>query len=259
MTAAYPGFQEQVVIVTGASKGIGQATAIAFAREGARVMVNYLSDEAGAQETLARITAEGGQARLAQADVGVPAEAERLAADAEAWGPVCVLVNNAAAFNRQSFLDVPLADFDRVWAANARGVFYLSQCVARRMAERQTGSIVHVSSILARQLIEGRSAYAASKGAVESPTLAMALDLAPFQIRVNAVVPGLIRTDALLAGFQDLERRANVERYIPAGRFGDPAEMAAAIVFVSSDKASYINGALIPVDGGLGAREAGPK
>lgn len=259
MAVSYPEFQDQVVIVTGASKGIGQATAIAFAREGARVMVNYLSDEAGANATLAHIQAAGGQARLAQADVGAPADAERLAADAEAWGPVRALVNNAAAFNRNTFLEVALEEFDRVWAANARGVFYLSQCVARGMAERRRGSIVHVSSILARQLIEGRAAYAASKGAVESLTLAMALDLAPFQIRVNAVVPGLIQTEALLAGFRDPERLASVARYIPAGRLGDPAEMAEAILFLASDKASYINGALIPVDGGLGAREAGPK
>jgi NAD(P)-dependent dehydrogenase (short-subunit alcohol dehydrogenase family) len=259
MAVSSPWFQDQVVIVTGASKGIGQATAIAFARERAQVVVNYFSDEAGARETVARIEAEGGRARLAQADVSVEADVERLAADAEAWGPVRALVNNAAAFNRQLFLEVSLAEFDRVWAANTRGVFYLSQCVARRMAERQQGSIVHVSSILARQLVEARSAYAASKGAVESLTLAMALDLAPFKIRVNAVVPGLIQTDALMAGFRDPERRANVERYIPAGRFGDPAEMAAVIVFLSSDQANYINGALIPVDGGLGAREAGPK
>ncbi len=259
MTAAEAYFRDQVVIVTGASKGIGQATAIAFARAGARVVVNYLADDAGAEATLAGIEAVGGQARLARADVSAPADVERLTTEAEAWGPVLALVNNAAAFNRQLFLDIPLAEFDRVWAANARGVFYLSQCVARRMAERQRGSIVHVSSILARQLVEARSAYAASKGALESLTLAMALDLAPFHIRVNAVVPGLIRTDALLAGFRDPERLATVERYIPAGRLGDPAEMAEVIVFLSSDKASYINGALIPVDGGLGAREAGPK
>lgn len=259
MTAPSGWFQDRVVIVTGASKGIGQATALAFARVGARVVVNYLSDEAGARETVARIEAAGGQARAVQADVAQAADVERLTAAAEGWGPIYALVNNAAAFNRQLFLDVPLAEFDRVWAANARGLFYLSQCVARHMAARQQGSIIHVSSILARQLIEARSAYAASKGAVESLTLAMALDLAPFHIRVNAVVPGLIRTDALLAGFRDPERLASVERFIPAGRLGEPAEMAEVIVFLSSDQASYINGALIPVDGGLGAREAGPK
>lgn len=259
MTTASGWFRDQVVIVTGASKGIGQATAIAFAREGAKVVVNFLSDEPGACETVARIEAGGGQAQAVRADVALAADVERLVAAAEAWGPIRALVNNAAAFNRQQFLDVPLVEFDRVWAANVRGVFYLSQCAARRMAERRRGSIVHVSSILARQLIEARSAYAASKGAVESLTLAMALDLAAHNIRVNAVVPGLIRTEALMAGFRDPERRAAIQHYIPTGRFGEPAELADVIVFVASDKASYITGALIPVDGGLGAREAGPK
>ena len=260
MTTSTPLFPDQVVIVTGASKGIGQAAAIAFARQGALVIVNYRADEAGARETLARIEAEGGQARLFQADVAQVADVDRLVERVEAeWGPIRVLVNNAAAFNRQSFLDVSLAELDRVWATNVRGLFYLSQCVARRMVPRRQGSLVHVSSILARHVVEGRAAYAASKGAVESLTFAMALDLAPHNIRVNAVVPGLIRTDALLAGMPDAARQDVIQTYIPTGRFGDPAEMAEAIVFVASERAYYINGALIPVDGGLAAREAGPR
>ncbi len=253
-------FPGQVVIVTGAAKGIGQATAVAFAREGARVVINYLADEAGARETLAQIESEGGQGRLFQSDVAQPADVDRLVNTIETeWGPIRALVNNAAAFDRQPFLEVPLAALDRVWATNVRGLFYLSQCVARRMAERRQGSIVHVSSILARQLVAGRSAYGATKGAVESLTFAMAVELGPYNVRVNAVVPGLIRTQALLTGMPDPARQALVETYIPSGRLGHPSEMADVIVYLSSDKAHYINGALIPVDGGLSAREAGPK
>lgn len=260
MTESMQRFTGQVVIVTGASKGIGQATAVAFGREGARVVVNYFSDEAGARATAAQVQTGGGQALLVRADVSHPADVERMVAVAEAeLGPIRTLVNNGAAFNRQLFLDVSLEEFDRVWATNVRGLFHLSQCAARRMAERRQGSIVHVSSILARQLIEARAAYGASKGAVESLTFAMALDLAPYNIRVNAIVPGLIRTDALLAGLRDPARQAAIQQYIPNGRFGTPEEAAAVILFLASDAAYYVNGALIPVDGGLGAREAGPK
>jgi NAD(P)-dependent dehydrogenase (short-subunit alcohol dehydrogenase family) len=252
-------FQEQVVIVTGASKGIGRATAIAFGREGARVIVNYRVDEAGARETLAAIEAAGGRGFLVQADVAEPSAVEQMIATAEAEGPIRAVINNAAAFNRQLFLDVPLAEMDRVWDTNVRGLFYLSQCAARRMAERRQGSFVHVSSILARQLIEARSIYAASKGALESLTFAMALDLAPYNIRVNAVVPGLIRTEALMAGLRDPARQEAIQHYIPTGRFGTPDETAEVILFLASDAAYYINGALIPIDGGLGVREAGPR
>jgi NAD(P)-dependent dehydrogenase (short-subunit alcohol dehydrogenase family) len=259
MLASLNRFQDQVVVVTGASKGIGQATAIAFGREGARVVVNYRSDEAGASETLAQIEAGGGRGLLLQADVSRPADVERLVAAAEAEGPIQVLVNNGAAFNRQLFLDVSLEEFDRVWATNVRGLFYLSQCVARHMVTRRQGCLIHVSSILARQLIEARAAYAASKGAVESLTFAMALDLAPYNIRVNAIVPGLIRTDALLAGVRDPARQEALQHYIPTGRFGTPDESAQVVLFLASEAAYYVNGALIPVDGGLGVREAGPR
>jgi len=260
MTESTQRFFGQTVIVTGASKGIGQATAIAFGREGARVMVNYLSDEPGARETAAQVEAGGGQALLMQADVSRPDDVEQMTARAESeLGPIQVLVNNGAAFNRQLFLDVSLDEFDRVWSTNVRGLFYLSQCVARRMVERRQGSIVHVSSILARQLIEARLAYSASKGAVESLTFAMALDLAQYNIRVNAIVPGLIRTEALLSGMPDPGRQAAIQRYIPTGRFGTADEAAEVVLFLASDAARYVNGALVPVDGGLAAREAGPK
>jgi NAD(P)-dependent dehydrogenase (short-subunit alcohol dehydrogenase family) len=194
-----------------------------------------------------------------QADVAAPADVERMVTAAEAEGPIRAVVNNGAAFNRQLFLDVSLAEADRVWETNVRGLFYLSQCAARHMIERRQGCFVHVSSILARQLIEARSIYAASKGAVESLTFAMALDLAPYNIRVNAVVPGLIRTEALMTGLRDAERVDAIQHYIPTGRFGTPEEAAQVILFLASDAAYYINGALIPVDGGLGVREAGPR
>jgi NAD(P)-dependent dehydrogenase (short-subunit alcohol dehydrogenase family) len=253
-------FQDQVVLVTGASRGIGRATARAFAAEGAQVILNYRSDETGAQAALAEITAEGGRATLHQADVSQPAEVARMVeAIEDHLGAIEVLVNNAGAVNRQPFLDVSLEELDAVFATNVRGVFYLSQLVARRMAGRRRGAIIHVSSILAQQTIAGRTAYAASKGAVESLTRAMALDLAPHGIRVNAVAPGLIRTEMLLDALPDPAFQEQLQRYIPFGRFGNPDEMADAIVFLASPAARYITGVLLPVDAGLRVLEAGPS
>ena len=253
-----PRFQDQVVIVTGASKGIGQATACAFAREGARVIVNYRSDDAGAQETLAQIEQGGGQAWLYRVDISQVGEAEKMVSEIEQQvGPIRVLVNNAAAFNRQPFLEVPLDELDRVWATNVRGLYSLSQQVARRMAARGQGAIVHISSILAQLTVPGRTVYCTTKGAVESLAKAMAIDLKPYNVRVNVISPGMIRTEALLSGFSP-ELQAAVQSYIPGGRFGEGEEVAQAILFLSSDAASYITGVVLPVDSGLSSREAGP-
>jgi len=252
-------FAGQVVIVTGSSKGIGRATAVAFAREGAHVIINYRRSEAGAKETLERIEAGGtGSGEVVQADVGTPEGCQKLATAAEAAGPVTVLVNNAAGFNRDGFLDVTMEEFDRVWQINVRGAYYLSQLVARKMAGRGRGAIIHVSSILARLAVPRRSVYCATKGALEALTRAMALDLAPDNVRVNAVSPGLIETESMTAGFATDELLESMEKHIPTKRFGDPDELAQAVLFLASDAASYINGIVLSVDGALGAREAGP-
>lgn len=251
-------FADRVVLVTGASRGIGAATAAAFAAEGATVVVNYRSDATGAAGTVESIRAAGGRARAVAADVGDPADVERLIGDvAGIEGPIDILVNNAASFSRTSFLESDLDDLDQVWATNVRGLFHLSRLAAASMVGRG-GCIVHISSILARLAVPNRTIYCATKGAVEALTRAMALDLAPHGIRVNAVAPGLISTEALLAGMPDPALQAAIQSHIPAGHFGEPEDIAAAVLFVASDEARYINGAVIPVDAGLGGKEAGP-
>jgi 3-oxoacyl-[acyl-carrier protein] reductase len=253
-------FTGQTVFISGASRGIGAATARLFARSGARVVVNYREDRAGAEEVVAEITAAGGQAMVVQGDVGSEDDVQRMVETVSAqWGPIRVLVHNASAINRKYFLDVNLDDFDRMFGANVRGPYLMSQLAAQQMiAAGIGGSIIYITSILARQTVANRTLYAATKGALESLTRALALDLAPHHIRVNAVAPGLIYTKALRDGISALGEE-NFTKYIPFHRFGDPQEIASVVAFLASDAASYITGALIPVDGGLGVVEAGPK
>ena len=252
-------FSGQVVLVTGASRGIGAATANEFARHGAQVVVNYRADREGAESVAAEITQSGGRAVLMQADVGSEPDIRRMMQHIAAeLGPLRVVVHNATGTNRDHFLDVTLDQLDVMWATNVRGPFLISQLAARQMiAAGKGGSILHVSSILAQLTIENRSIYAMTKSALEGLTRSMALDLADYGIRVNTVAPGLIDTQALRDGIANVGEV--IKTFIPGGEFGTVAEVARVIVFLASDAASYINGALIPVDRGLGIREAGPK
>ena len=194
-----------------------------------------------------------------QGDVGSEEDVRRMMAAVGEGGPVRVLVHNASAIDRSNFLSATPAQFDLMFDANVRGPYLMSQLAAQQMiAAGVGGSIIHISTILARQTIMNRTLYAATKGAQESLTRAMALDLAPYNIRVNAVAPGLIYTKALRDGMAALGEE-NFVKYIPFKRFGDPREIASVVAFLASDAASYITGALIPVDGGLGVAEAGPK
>lgn len=250
----------RVVLVTGASRGIGRGIALAFARLGDRVVINYRADQAGAEETRRLIEAEDSQGWVIQADVGQVNHANRLVEWVERRvGPISVLVNNAAAFDRSFFLDVDEAAFDRSFAVNVRGLFFLSQSVARLMLEREQGAIVNLSSILAQESVPFRTVYCATKGAIESLTKAMALDLAGHGVRVNAVAPGFVDTQALRAGLPGDNFVERVEFYTPLGRLGRPADIAEAVVFLASEHAAFITGQVLNVDGGITAREAGPK
>lgn len=252
-------FKDRIVMITGASQGIGRAMAEVFAEHRATVVINFHSNDSGARETLERVKKKGGKGIIKKTDIGNPESARQLVETVEQeLGPIDVLINNAAAFSRSHFLKVTLDELDSVLNTNIRGLYYLSQLAATEMAKRKRGTIIHVSSILAQHAVQNRTAYCASKGAVEALTRAMALDLTPFNIRVNAISPGLIQTDAMLNGFSDPELLAEVQRHIPGGHFGNPEDIANAALFLASDLAKYINGVILSVDYGLAAREAGP-
>ena len=251
MGAAKAGKLEgRVVLVTGASRGIGAAIAKACAAEGARVIVNYARNADAAADVVRGIEAEGGQAALQRADVG-DAEAVNGMIDAvlEKYGALDVLVNNAG-ITRDNLLAVMSdEEWDDVLRVNAGGVFRLCRAVARPMMARKRGRIVNVSSVAGTKGGKGQTNYAASKGAIEAFTRALAVELAPKGINVNAVAPGVIVTE--MSAFVREAAGDEVLSRILLKRYGNPEDVARAVVFLASEDAAYITGVTLPVDGGF--------
>ncbi|MBO9539237.1 3-oxoacyl-ACP reductase FabG [bacterium] len=235
-------------LVTGASHGIGRAIALAFAEEGADVAVNYAHDHEAAEAVVSEIASLGRRAIALQADVSDPDEVRRMVERAEAaLGPIDRLVNNAGIVMRASLFDITPEMWDRVMDVNAKGVFLVSQAVARGMMARQGGVIVNISSMRGVEGAESSMHYAASKAAVISLTKCFARELAP-KVRVNAIAPGYV--DTRIQADLSPEKRHAIEQGTPLKRFGQLEDIARTAVYFASDDSAYVTGQTLLVDGG---------
>ena len=240
----------KVALVTGAGTGIGQALALRFAREGARVGINYHQNADGARETLAQVRAGGGDGEVFQADVRT-AEVARSIVDRAAshFGRLDILINNSGITSWGPFLDYTEAAFDDVVNTNLKGSYFASQAAARRFIEqRAPGRIVLISSLVGVNAAPFLSAYSMTKAGLRMLARSLGLELGPLGITVNAIGVGPTLNDRNLR--DDPEYDAHWGQVVPMGRAATPEDTASAAVYLCSDEASYVNGATLMVDGG---------
>ncbi len=248
-------FQGKVALVTGAARGIGLAIAERFASEGASVLMSDVDSAAGEAQAV-RLRGEGRTVAFHPCDVTDEAQvASFVDAGVATYGAIDIAVNNAGIVHGAEFLDLAVADFDRVLAINLRGAFLFGQRAARQMvrqveAGRAPGSIVNMSSVNAQVAIATQTAYCVSKGGMAQLTRAMAISLARYGIRVNAVGPGSIATEMVAKVASDEAMRRTLLSRTPLLRFGEPAEIAGIAAFLASDDASYVTGETVVADGG---------
>jgi NAD(P)-dependent dehydrogenase (short-subunit alcohol dehydrogenase family) len=242
----------KTAIVTGGARGIGLAIAKRYVAEGARVVIADIDESTGK----AAAAMLGAAARFVRTDVGAAGDARNVIAEALGFaGDIDILVNNAGIIHTADFLDIAEADFDRVMRINIKGMFLVGQAAARQMvaqvkAGKAPGAIVNMSSINARVAIPNQVPYCVSKGGVDQLTKVMALSLAPYGIRVNAIGPGSIMTDILKGITTDQAAKNRLLSRTPLGRVADPDEIASIAAFLASKDASYITGETIYADGG---------
>jgi 3-oxoacyl-[acyl-carrier protein] reductase len=240
----------KVAVVTGASKGIGASIANHLAAEGAAVVVNYSSSRQGADRVVAEITGKGGKAVAVQADLSKPAEVKRLFAEAKkAFGRLDVLVNNAGVYEFAPLEAVTPEHFHKQFDLNVLGLILASQEAVKYFGS--AGSIINISSLVSRSAVPAASVYSATKGAVDAVTRALASELGPRNIRVNAINPGMVETEGLhITGFSSGDFRRQIEAQTPLGRIGQPEDIAPAAVFLASDDSRWITGETLYIAGG---------
>ena len=240
----------RTALVTGGSRGIGRAIAVALAKDGADVAVNYQSNDVAAAEVVEEIQQMGRQAVTAKADVSDPLETYRMAqAVMEEFGHIDILVNNAGVTSDKSFINMDHATWRKVLAINLDGVFNCTKVCIDQMVEQSYGRVVNITSVIGQIGNFGQANYAASKAGVAAMTKSLAKELASKGITVNAVAPGFIETEMVLAIPESAQTR--LLNQIPLKRFGKAEEVAQMVVFLCSKDGDYVTGAELEVNGGL--------
>ncbi len=244
----------KVALVTGASRGIGEGIALAFAEAGADVAVCSRSLPA-VERVAEEIRALGRRSLAIQADIGMKSDVERMVEETlKGFGTIDILMNNAGISVRSPMIELPEEDWDKLMDIDIKGYYLCSKAVAPTMIEKRSGNIISISSINAQLLTStfgygGLGAYCIAKSGVLTLTRVLAQELAPYNVRVNAIGPGLIETD-LNPFMRDEERVKEALARVPLGRVGQPSDVAATALFLASDASSYITGQVIFVDGG---------
>ena len=243
-------FEDKIVLVTGAGRGIGASIAKRFASEGAEVIVNYSGNDEAAQKTVDEITATGGQAQKYKCSVN-DSESVKVMIDEiiKEFGRIDILVNNAGITKDGLLMKMSEDDFDAVVDTNLKGAFHCIRFVSRAMIRQRSGRIINISSVSGVLGNAGQANYAASKAGVIGLTKSAARELAGRKITVNAVAPGFIRTEMTAVLSEKVKEKAVLQ--IPMERFGEAEDVAQAVAFLASEQAGYITGQVLCVDGGM--------
>ena len=241
----------KTAIVTGASRGIGRAIAVGMAREGAAVVINFTANERAAQETLVKVEAAGGQGLVVRADVADAADCEKLIRAAlDKFGKVDILVNNAGITRDNIVARMKQEEWQSVLDTNLSGAFNCAKAVMRPLLNQKSGGrIINLSSVIGQAGGAGQANYAAAKAGLIGLTKSLAKELASRQITVNAVAPGYIETEMTSVLLEEV--KSGILKQIPLARFGLAEDVADVVVFLASERAAYITGQVIAVDGGL--------
>ena len=240
----------KTALITGGSRGIGRAIAVLFAKEGAKVAINYAGNQQAAQETIGMIQACGGEAIAIQCDVSDGVAVEAMVKQVkEAFGHIDIMVNNAGIARDGLLLRMKEEDWDSVMDTNLKGVFHCTKAVARIMMKQKKGSIVNISSVVGLIGNAGQANYAAAKAGIIGFTKSIAKELASRGIRVNAIAPGFIGTEMTDSLPEEIKK--SMLAGIPLGRMAQPEEVAAGVLFLASDNAGYITGQTLHTDGGM--------
>ena len=243
----------KVAIITGARRGMGKADALLLSKAGAKIVVADISQEE-CEKVVDEIKKQGGEAIALKCDVSKEAEVEAMVKKAvDKFGKVDILVNNAGICQFKPFLDMTEEDWDKTLDINLKGYFLCAKACAKEMVKQKSGVIINIASIVMGQIgkgMAGLSHYSASKGGIAALTKTLAVELAPYNIRVNAIAPGAIDTPMAASTKADPKATEATIAMIPMHRMGKAEEIASAVLFLASDDSSYITGSIVVVDGG---------